>query len=115
MLLYDTNLSLALKNEMGQYEINDFILFQINKSSNKFRDINIKYTINKEIRFKVKCPICSKYHYYNYSLDNFFKRKMIIGGCELLGEQIFFIGKTKKVYERINKYMEIKNRAYAML
>ena len=115
MLLYDTNLSLALKNEIGQYEVREFILFEINNSSIKFEKIHIKYTKNKEIRFKVKCPICNKYHYYTYSLDNFFKREMIIGGCDLLGEQIFFIGKTKKVYERINKYMEIKNKVYAML
>ena len=115
LLLYDTNLSLALKSEIGQYEVKDFVLFQAKNGSSKFENLYIKYTKNKEIRFKVKCPLCNKYHYYTYSLDVFFKREMIIGGCELLGEQIFFVGRTKKVHERINKYMDIRNKMYAML
>lgn len=115
MFLYNTNLSFALKNQIGQYEIKKFTLFKINSLNNKFENIDIKYTDNKEIAFKIKCPICNKYHYYTYSLDIFFKREVTLGGCEFLGEQIFLIGNTEKISEIINKYMNIKNKVYAML
>ncbi|WP_138990623.1 hypothetical protein [Clostridium arbusti] len=115
LLIYDTNLSLALKSEIGQYEIKKIVLFGINNSDTKFENLYIKYTGNREIKFKVKCPICHKYHYYTYKLEDFFKKTILIGGCEVLGDPIFFVGKTKQINERINKYMKIKNKVCAMI
>lgn len=115
LFLYNTNLSFALKNQIGQYEIKDFVLFNINSLNDKSKNIYVKYTENKEIIFKIKCPLCNKYHYYTYNLYTFFKRKITIGGCDLLGEQIFLIGQTEKVIEMVNKYIDMKNKAYAML
>ncbi|UZW14542.1 hypothetical protein OSC52_01490 [Clostridium pasteurianum] len=115
LFLYDTNLSFALKNQVGQYDVGDFALFKINSLNDKFKGVYVKYTENKEITFKIKCPLCNKYHYYTYNLDTFFKREITIGGCELLGEQIFLIGHTEKVAGVINKYINIKSKVYAML
>lgn len=114
-MLYNTNLSFALKNEMGEYEVKDFILFQLDKFNSSFKNLKVNYDKNNGITFKLRCPFCNEYHYYTYKFNTFFKSDMIIGGCENLGEQSFIIGKSDKVIERVKRYMSIKSRIYAML
>ncbi|MCY6369839.1 hypothetical protein [Clostridium ganghwense] len=110
----DTIVSVAFKNCVGQYDLKRVSIFEITNISKYFELVNIKCTNNKEIEFQVKCPICGEYHYYTYRIGDFIKTTMVIGGCEKVGLPIFFIGKTEKVEEKINKYNEVNKEIYAM-
>ena len=89
---------------MGQYETKNLTIFEINNMNKQYSNLEIIGNKNKEVTFKIKCPICNKYHYYKYNIVSIMKSEMVIGGCELLGIPIFFIGNNEKVNERINKF-----------
>lgn len=114
-MICNTNLCIAVKNELGQYETKNLTIFEINNIHEKYKNIELIENKNKEVKFKIKCPICNKYHYYNYSILSLMKNEMVIGGCELLGIPVFFIGNNEKVNERVNKYREINKKIYAMI
>lgn len=114
-MLCNTNLSISLKNEIGQYKIENFNLFQINRLNDMFPDFNVYLTNNIEIELKLKCPICDRYHCYKFRIRDLINSKMLLGGCEYSGITIIYIGNTKSIYETINKYKEIKNMVYAMI
>jgi hypothetical protein len=114
-MLCNTNLSLALKNQLGKYEMLNFTIFQIKILEKQFENLNVNLINNSEISIKLKCPFCSKYHYYKFKINDFRNTKMFIGGCENLGLTIFFIGDFKKVSETIKRHNEIDNMVYAMI
>ncbi len=114
-MLCNTNLSISLKNEIGQYKIEKFNLFQIYKLNDVFPNFNICITNNMEVEIKLKCPVCHRYHSYKFRISDFRNTKMFLGGCEHSGTTILFIGNSKKISETINKYREIENMVYAMI
>lgn len=114
-MIYDTKLSLAVKNEFGQYEIREFTLFDMYNINSIFKNLEFRSNKNREIKFKIKCPICNNYHYYSFKIKNFYNIGMMIGGCEILGLPLFFLGERKKVNERINKYKVISKENYIMV
>ena len=114
-LLCNTDVSIAFKNVCGQYDIEQFSLFEVEKINRRFTSLEVKINRNKEIHFKVKCPLCGEYHHYNYNIGEFVKRDMIIGGCEALGVPLYYIGEKENVEKRIKRYREISEELYAMI
>lgn len=114
-MLLNTDTSIALKNLYGYYDINGFSLFEINKINESFTSLKVKVQNNREIILKVKCPTCGNYHHYRYSINEFIKRKLIVGGCEALGEPLFYIGNYDKVNQKVNQFKNINKRIYAMI
>lgn len=114
-MLCNTDLSISLKNEIGQYKMADFNLFKINSLDNEFENFHIYLTNNMEIEIKVKCKVCHRFHHYKFKIGDFRNSKILIGGCEYSGIIIFFIGNKNKISETINKYKEIENMVYAMI
>jgi len=114
-MLINGMVSLAFKNSLEQYDVERISLFNIVNINEYFPNINCTKTGSKEVGIKVKCPVCNDYHYYSYSINDFIKRTMVIGGCEKTGLPIFFIGKIDKVEEQVNKYRETKKEIYAMI
>ncbi|MDP4143460.1 MAG: hypothetical protein Q8936_03110 [Bacillota bacterium] len=114
-MLFNTSVAIALKNSVGQYGIRQITLFQLEKINTLFDNFQAKVVKNKDIVFKVKCPLCGQYHYYRYNFYDLMKREMVIGGCENLGVPVFFIGKEDKVIEKVNKYIEVNKKICAML
>ncbi|WP_125153334.1 hypothetical protein [Clostridium rectalis] len=108
-----TNISLALKNIRGEYDLKDVSLFEIkNKISTSFKNIKV---VDKYIEFRVYCPLCEGYHNYKYKLKDIFKNNLIVGGCEELGLPLFYIGSHDRINKKIAEYNNINNTIYAML
>jgi hypothetical protein len=114
-LLLNTEVCFALKNNFGEYETKDVSVFEIDKINKSFSSLEIKLVRNREVSFKLKCPLCGDYHNYNYSLNDFIRREMVIGGCESLGMPLFFVGSSRKVKQRINKFNDINREKIAMI
>lgn len=114
-MIFNTNISIAAKDSYGQYEIRELSIFNLEKVNANFPSFEIKPYKNKEVSFKVKCPLCGEYHHYNYSIVDFIKREMVMGGCETLRMPIFFIGNKLSIEKRINKQKETIRKAYAMI
>jgi hypothetical protein len=114
-MLLDTDMSIALKNIYGTYDINNFSLFETDKINRSFTSLKVKVRNNKEIIFKIKCPICGKYHSYKYGINEFIKRRFIVGGCEALGTPLFYIGTYDKVMQKVNQVKNINKQVYAMI
>lgn len=77
--------------------------------------LEVKNIENKQIFFKMKCPLCGKIHRYSYNIKEFFKRQMIVCGCECFGIPLFYIGNKEKVRERVTKHNELKEKMYMMM
>lgn len=113
-MLFNTDISIALKNFQGFYDIETFSVFEINKINKNFTSLEIK-NYNKAIFFKVKCPHCGKHHNYKYSINEFIKKELIIGGCEVLGLPLFYMGDYNRVNKRVSRYNNINKQLYAMI
>lgn len=114
-MLVESMISIAFKNSFEQYNVKRISLFNIVNVDKYFAAINCKKINSRDVEIRVKCPVCNEYHVYNYNVNDFIKRTMVIGGCEKTGLPIFFIGKTEKVEEQVNKYKEIREKLYAMI
>lgn len=114
-MFLDKNMSMALKNSWGQYKIEDFTMFRVEELNEKFSRLDIKLNRNGELKLKIKCPICGEHHYYSYSISELVKRDVIIGGCEVIGCPLFYIGNKDNVEGHINRFNEIKKQVYAMI
>lgn len=114
-MLCNTVLRIAVKNEMGQYDNKQISLFELYNIHEKYGNLEISNDRSKEIKFKIKCPICNRIHYYRYNLIELMRSEMVISGCEIIGIPVFFIGNSDKVIERINKYNEINKKICAMI
>lgn len=113
-MLLNTDISIALKNFYGQYDINRFSLFERNKINRNFISLQVKVN-NNGIMLKLRCPLCGKYHYYRYSLNEFIKKSLIVGGCEVLGMPLFYVGSYDKVKQRVRRHNQINKKLYAMI
>lgn len=114
-MLLNVDVSIALKNFYGYYDINRFSLFETDRINENFTSLKVKVQNNREIILKVKCPVCGKYHYYRYSVNEFVRRKLVIGGCEVFGEPLFYIGKYDKVNQKISQFKNLNSKLYAMI
>jgi len=114
-LIFDTNIAMALKNSNGQYKVEELTIFEIESMKTRFPSLNVEVNKGNEMVIKVKCPLCSEYHFYHYNINELLKRNMVIGGCEQLALPIFFIGKNEKVIEKVNEHRQTIERIYAMI
>lgn len=114
-MLLNTDMSIAVKNFHGNYDINKFSLFETKKINESFTSLKVKCQNNKEIILKVKCPLCGNCHNYRYGINEFIKRKLIMGGCEALGLPLFYIGNHDKVNAKVNQFKNINKKIYAMI
>ena len=114
-MLLNTDMSIAVKNFYGNYDINKFSLFETKKINESFTSLKVKCQNNKEIILKVNCPLCGNCHHYRYGINEFIKRKLIIGGCEALGSPLFYIGNHDKVSAKVNQFKNINKKIYAMI
>ena len=114
-MLVDTCISIALRTTCGSYDIKEFSIFELVNLKDISDRLEINTSKNNEITFNIKCPLCGKYHYYQYSSLELINREVIIAGCEELGVPVLFMGKSIKVQERINKYKQINTKILAMI
>lgn len=114
ILVYSTDISIAFKDKLGLYKIKNITLFDLHTLSQLFPITDFKMQ-DKEVNFSVKCPICDNNHLYRYTINEFIKKEMIIGGCEDIGKPIFVFGNQFKVLRFIDRYNEINKKIYAML
>lgn len=106
---------IAFKDIKAQYEIEKFSLFQMGKVNKIFPSCEVKINNGKEMIVKIDCPLCGEQHYYKYNLFELLKREMVIGGCEIIGSPVFFIGGKEKIEERVNKYREINKELFEII
>ena len=114
-MLIDTNISIALRNTYGSYDIKEFSIFELVNLKEVAEELKINTSKNKYVTLNVNCPLCGKYHDYKYSSFELINREVIIAGCEELAIPVLFIGKSFKVKERINRYKEINTKILAMI
>ncbi|APH22748.1 hypothetical protein CF088_08030 [Clostridium botulinum] len=114
-MIIQTELGIAIKNAFGKYELIDFSLF----NTSKINEYELGLTINKSnkgsIVITAKCHICNNIHKYNYNIDEFLKREIIVGGCEILGIPLFYIGNKSTIEERVYKQNQIFDKIYMMV
>lgn len=113
-MLLDMDISIALKNFYGSYDVKSFSLFKASKINENFPSLKVK-AINKGINIEVNCSICGNYHYYRYSFNEFIKKDLIVGGCEVLGVPLFYIGSYIEVKQIIDRYNNVNKDLYAMM
>jgi hypothetical protein len=114
-VLYCDDICIALKNDIGRYKIKKVTLFNIKEAFSELGLCELKIRKSKDIIISMKCPICGEYHSYSFYIKDLFRRDMIIGGCELTGIPVFYIGKEKAVMERVTRFIEFSQKAYALI
>jgi hypothetical protein len=115
LMLYNTELKIAVKDMESRYNMVDTSIFEIESTSKHLPNFQSKLLRSKEIQVKIKCPICVEYHETKYGIRELLKKQLVIGGCELTGTPVYFLGKPMKISKYISKYNEVNNKIYAML
>lgn len=114
-MIFDTSFSIAIKDNLGKYHIEDFTLFEVEKINEKLNHVKIKINKNREIIINLRCTLCEGNHRYVYNISDLNKTKLIVGGCKILGNPIMFIGKPYDVRHHIDKIEKRVTDACAML
>lgn len=114
-MILETGKTIALKNNEGEYDIKSISIFRTNNFNVSFSLAHSKFKNSKDIIMKVKCPLCGNYHSYKFPITDFFKRELIVGGCELIGMPLFYIGNKNKIEEKINKINKIEKKVCAYI
>ncbi|HCW04010.1 MAG TPA: hypothetical protein DGK91_05415 [Clostridium sp.] len=114
-MLYNFDFRIAVKDKKNCYKTYDVSIFKLKSISDYLPNINTITTRSRKIYVKYKCPICGEEHENNYSIKDLLRKQLIVGGCELTGSPVYFIGKPIKVSKYISKYNEINSKVYAML
>jgi len=115
LLIFDTNIAIALKNSSEEYKIEQLTIFEMESIKTKFPTLDVNVNKFNEILIKVKCPLCGECHFYHYNIIELLKRNMVIGGCEQLALPVFLIGKNQKVIEKVNEYRQTIEKIYALI
>lgn len=114
-MIFNAYISIAVKNFYDQYDVGSFSLFELNRVNESFTSLRVKLQNNKEILLRVSCPVCGNSHYYRYSINEFMKKKLTVGGCEVLGIPLFYIGNEDEVRKKVSKHNGINKKVYAMI
>ncbi|EJO5346207.1 hypothetical protein NRP93_000242 [Clostridium botulinum] len=114
-MIIETELGIAIKNTLGKYELVDFSLFYPSRINEYKLGITINKSNSKNIVITAKCHICNNIHKYTYNIDEFLKREIIVGGCEILGMPLFYIGNKFIIKQRAYKQNQIFDEIYMMV
>lgn len=114
-MIFQTNISIAVKNLEEKYDIKNFSIFDVNKINKSFTSLKINFINNKTLLIGVKCEFCGNVHYYKYNINHLIKKDIIIGGCEVLGFPILYIGNYNTIKNRISRHNEIVENTYALI
>lgn len=114
-MIYDTMFSIAIKNSYNIYDLKKCTVFQLKNLEKKFTSVESVDISGKEFKIKIKCPLCGEYHLYKYSINELMNKEMVIGGCEILGYPIIYLGNYKKVKQKVDRYIETNKEVYAMM
>lgn len=113
-MVLNTNISIALKDFNGCYVLQKFSIFETNELNKSFSSLGVEI-YDKTLCFKVKCSLCGKYHYYKYNINELIKKGLTVGGCEVLGLPLFYIGRYEKVNQIVSRHNNINKQICAML
>jgi len=113
-MLLETWRTIAVKNDQGGYDIKNISIFDVNVLNVCFSLTHSK-KCSKNIIIKVKCPLCGNFHSYKYGTADFLKRDLIVGGCELIGMPLFYLGNKIKVEQKVDKYNKIEKKVCAYI
>ncbi|MCC9293683.1 hypothetical protein ACFHWD_05045 [Clostridium sp. MT-14] len=114
-MILQTNISVAARNSEGKYDIKNFSVFDVNKINESFTSLKISLVNNKILLLSVQCELCGNIHYFRYNINYLVRKDIIIGGCEILGFPILYIGNYNVIKNKILKYNEIKEKIYALI
>lgn len=114
-MLYNFDIRIAVKNSINCYKSYDISIFKLKSISDYLPNVNVKITKSKGVFVRYNCPICGEQHENSYNIKDLLKKQLIIGGCDVTGSPIYFIGQPMKVNKYISKYNEINSKVYAML
>ena len=107
ILILNSEISIALKNYCGQFNLINFSIFEIGKINSRLDLLKVRLVKHNVLLFKINCPVCGNKHYYRYSICEFLKREILIGGCEVYGTPLFYIGNNKKIIKKVNTYNKV--------
>lgn len=114
-MLYNFDIRIAVKDSRNCYKSYDLSIFKLKSISDYLPSVNAKINRSKKIYVRYNCPICGEEHECNYNIKDLLRKQLIIGGCDITGSPVYFIGNPIKVSKYISKYNEINNKVYAML
>lgn len=103
-MILNSEISIALKNYNGKFELINFSIFEIEKMNSRLELLKVSLVKHNVLLFKIMCPVCGNKHYYRYSICEFLKREILIGGCEVYGTPLFYIGNNEKIIKKVNIY-----------
>ncbi|KAJ53280.1 hypothetical protein BD780_004033 [Clostridium tetanomorphum] len=114
-MIFESNITFALKNECGKYIIKNTLFFKMKELDKEVTSINSIKIAKGEIIINIRCPVCCGNHCYRYSLKELACKELLVGGCEEIGIPILYIGKYNKVRKKIFNYDNINKEIYAMI
>ncbi|WP_333859662.1 hypothetical protein [Clostridium sp.] len=114
-MIFETNMGIAIKTLEGNYAFKSFSLFNLNKINKDFTSLDVSFLNNKILSLRVKCIFCESIHHYKYSIRELIRKGMIIGGCDVLGLPILYVGNCEIIEKEIVKYNKVNTRIYAMI
>lgn len=113
-MLVNTRISIAYKNILESYTIDNIDIFNIKENSND-KIYSITLYNKKEIIITNKCPLCGNIHLFKFSINSLLTSSINIGGCDLTGDPIIIIGDVGKVEDIVSKYKEVYRKIPVLL